>query len=106
MLDSLGTTINVERLETTYFHIQGDTVVVYKGALTEVSKKEYIVYVPNDVPKVRWLLKDRIACTTENTLKIIVMFKQTGYLKDLGRYGDIQYVFASGLGAVVEQVLP
>jgi subtilisin family serine protease len=110
MLDSVSTIINVDRLESTYFHIQGDTVAVYKGALTEVSKKEYIVYVLNDVPKVGWLLKDRIASTTGDTVKTIVMFKQTGHLRDLGQYGDIQYVFASGLGAVVvlprEKILP
>ncbi|MBU7025653.1 MAG: S8 family serine peptidase [Theionarchaea archaeon] len=108
-LDSLAYTINVDRLEGPYFHIKGDTIAVHKGALTEISPREYIVYVKNDVPKIRWLLREKMA-QSEGALITIVMFKGDPVLQDLRRYGNVEYVFASGLGAVVtmdiDNILP
>ncbi len=99
-LDSLAYTINVDRLEGPYFHIKGDTIAVHKGALTEISPREYIVHVKNDVPKIRWLLREKMA-QREGALRTIVMFKGDPVLQDLRRYGTVEYMFASGLGAVV-----
>ena len=98
-LPSLAATINVEKLESPYFHIEGNTIAVHKRALTEISPREYVVYVKNDVPKIRWLLREKMA-KTEGLIKTIVMFKGAPVLQDLNQYGTVEYVFASGLGAV------
>lgn len=99
-LDSLSTTLNVDRLESQYFHRVGDTLAIYKGALTEVSRREYIACVKNDVPKIGWLLREKMP-TLQGPVKTIVMFKGKGVLQDLKKFGNVEYVFASGLGAVV-----
>lgn len=99
--------INIDRIEQ-YVDIQGDTVAVYKKVLTEINTHEYVVFVTNDVPKVRWSLKEKLPKT--GCLKTIVMFKEVPNINELRKYGTVEYVFASGLGAVVtlpvEKVLP
>ena len=95
----LETVINIDRCGH-YISIQGDTAAVYKGALTEISSNEYVAYVTNDVPKIRWSLKEKLSTTT-GPVKTIVMFKELPEMNDLRKYGIIEYVFASGLGAVV-----
>jgi serine protease AprX len=100
VLASLATSVNVDRLESEYFSISGNTIAVYKGALTEISDSEYIAYVKNDVPKIGWLLREKMP-HTKGLVTTIVMFKGEPVLADLERYGTVEYVFASGLGAVV-----
>ena len=104
----LNTTMNIDRLDSRYFTICGNTARVYKGALTELGKNEYIVYVKNDVPKIRWTLKEKMS--GKGVFKTIVMFKNPPNLTELNQYGTVDYVFASGLGAVVtlpaEKILP
>ena len=101
LIRSLETTINIDRLESQYLSLEDDTLAVYKGALREIERREYIAYVKNDVPKVRWLLREKMAQTREDTIKTIVMFKGNPNIGDLKKYGDVEYVFASGRGAVV-----
>ncbi|MGD2249068.1 MAG: S8 family peptidase [Candidatus Methanofastidiosia archaeon] len=99
-LTALKASINVDRLNSSYFDIVDDTLVVYKGVLQEIAFNEYVVYVKNDVPKIRWTLREKMG-HTEGVVKTIVMFKDHPVLPDLNRYGTIEYIFASGLGAVV-----
>lgn len=104
----IGETINIDRLNSKYIAIQGERAAVYKKALTEVGRNEYIVFVTNDVCKVRWSLRENLP--PKGVLKTIVMFKGPRNLADLSQHGTVEYVFASGLGAVVTmdtgEVLP
>ncbi len=99
-LASLSRVINIDRLEGPYFHVEGTTLTIDKAALTETSYREYTAYVKNDIPKIGWLLREKMA-REEGSMKTIVIFKGTPQLNDLKKYGNIEYVFASGLGACV-----
>lgn len=96
----LSTTINVDQLDNEYMRIQGSTASLHKGALTEIGTHEYVVLVTNDVPKVHWSMREKLS-QAKGELKTIVMVKEPSKITDLNQYGTVDYVFASGLGAVV-----
>ncbi len=96
----LGTQINIERLDSKYIAVNGSTAALCKERLTEVGKNEYVVLVRNDVPKVRWSLKEKMA-KRRGLIRCVVMFKSIPEINDLNQYGTVEYVFASGRGAVV-----
>jgi serine protease AprX len=95
----LSTSINVDRLPSEYVTIDGSTISLYKGALTQIGEREYIAYVKNDVPKIRWALREQIATMPSESVEILVMFRSSPQVPALRKYGKIHSVFHSGNGA-------
>ncbi|MBU7036461.1 MAG: S8 family serine peptidase [Theionarchaea archaeon] len=96
MLNRIEKEINVDKLPIV--QINETTFGIPKAYLTEVGDNEFVAVVPNDVTKIKWNLKDKIAGKNGNDLMdIMVMYK--GGAVDLTKFGTVTYEFASGLGA-------
>ncbi|MBU6998878.1 MAG: S8 family serine peptidase [Theionarchaea archaeon] len=96
VLNRIEKEINVEKLPIV--QINETTFGIPKVYLTEVDANEFVAVVANDVTKIKWNLKDKIAGKNGNDLMdIIVMYK--GGKVDLNKFGTVTYDFASGLGA-------
>ena len=97
MLNKISKEINVEKLPITE---SNGVYAIPKAYLTEIASNEYMTLVPNDVTRIKWNLKDKIAGMKGNELvDIIVMYKGVKNPAMLKKHGQVTYEFLSGLGA-------
>jgi serine protease AprX len=100
MLKKISKEINIEKLPITE---SNGVYVVPKMYLTEIGADEYVAVVPNDVAKMKWCIKDKVAGMKGNDIiKVLVWFKEPGAFNAVRKHGVVVYEFLSGMGATVE----
>ena len=100
-LNKISKEINIEKLPIV--QINRTTYKVPKAYLTEIGANEYLAVVPNNVARMKWTIKDRVRGMNRNdTVKVLVWFKEPGALDTVKKHGTVYYEFLSGMGAAVE----
>jgi subtilisin family serine protease len=100
MLNKISKEINIEKLPITE---SNGVYAIPKMYLTEIGADEYVAVVPNDVAKMKWCIKDKVAGMNGNDIvKVLVWFKEPGVFGAVRKHGVVVYEFLSGMGATVE----
>ncbi len=101
VLDKIKKEINVENLPVV--QIDDTMFKVSKSHLTEIGTNEYVIVVPNNVVKMKWSIRDKIKGMNSNDIvKVLVWFKERGVFTTVSQFGEVDYEFLSGMGAVVD----
>jgi subtilisin family serine protease len=97
VLNKVSKEINIEKLPITE---SNGVYAIPKVYLTEFGPDEYVAVVPNDVTRIKWNLKDKVAGMHGNDIvSVIVMYKGLKNPAMLSKHGEVTYEFLSGLGA-------
>ncbi len=101
VLNKISKEINVEKLPV--IQTGPDTFKVPKAYLTGIGPNEYVAVVPNNAIKMKWTIRDQLKGMNGNdTLKVLVWFKEPNAFNVVSKHGVVTYPFLSGMGAAVE----
>jgi hypothetical protein len=101
VLNKVSKVVNIEMLPVV--QINEFTYQVPKMCLTEIGFNEYVAVVPNNVTKMKWDIKDKIAGMNRNDIvSVLVWFKDANAFNSVRKHGVITYEFLSGYGAAVD----